>query len=109
MFLVSFNTDIPYLLIPLFVLRAVGNLLFLIKQERKIFLYTPNIFENVFLAYFILLKFFDLNIGEDQTALIITFAVSAILKIIQEFLVHWKAVFPFAPVYKYFGKENYNK
>jgi len=80
----------PYwpLFTALFAIRLTGEILFYLKGNREIFLYFPNIFENFFIFYISALKFPGLQVWLEGTRLWLVIFVLAVLKLVQEYLVH---------------------
>ena len=75
------------LLLVLFIYRTIGLILFLLKKNRKIFMFFPNFFENAFFLFFFATIFSleSLIVGPN---LYYSLAVVFALKILQEYWVH---------------------
>lgn len=80
-------STISQLLIFFYFFRLLGEILFFIKKERKIFLWFPNIFEVLFWFY-LLAKI--LNLPQLLTPPLFwpLLIIAALLKELQEFLIH---------------------
>jgi len=72
----------------LFVWRAAGAALFEVTRVRWLFLAAPNIFENFYLAWTIILKWFR-RFKFTTYKLIIILLLVGIPKIVQEYLMHY--------------------
>lgn len=79
------------LILFLFFFRAVGAVLLLIKKDRRILVFFPNVFENLFIFYVILLTFPSLTsfLGGSYPYYV-GLLISIGLKIPQEYLLHVK-------------------
>ena len=86
--LFGLQTEFWQFFVVLFVIRLVGEILFYIKGDRKIFLYFPNIFENFFIIYIFAVRFPGLAPWLEGSFFWITFSVLVAFKLIQEYLVH---------------------
>ncbi len=75
-----------------FALRAVGTAIFLIKRERKIFVFFPNIFENLFIVYILTLPFPSLNPLLEGTTFYITLLLLSAVTAAREYLLHIKEI-----------------
>ena len=77
-----------YILLILFIFRTVGEIIFFIKNDRKIFFLFPNFFENIFFLIFFSLNFKQLNFLLDKRFIFFSLSVVIIGKIFQEWWVH---------------------
>lgn len=93
-FVFSLRSSLWQVFFVLFAIRLAGEILFYLKNDRKVFLYFPNVFENLFIFYIFTLKFPVLEPWLEGTWLGIVIFVLAALKMIQEYLAH-KALFDF--------------
>jgi len=84
----NLKTYFPFLII-LFIYRMIGEVMFFFKNNRKILVFFPNFFENVFLLIFLATYFKQLNFLITNNFYIYLIIV-CILKIIQEWWLHWK-------------------
>lgn len=78
------------LLFALFVYRLIGEIIFVLKRENKIFLFFPNFFENVFLLIFMGISFARLEFIIRGSNFFYFFLLACLVKLIQEYLVHVK-------------------
>ncbi len=79
-------------LLCLFLLRAAGTAIFLIKREKKIFALFPNIFENLFIVYVLTLTFPSLNFLLEGNAFYITLLLLSAVTAVREYLLHIKEI-----------------
>ncbi len=77
-----------YVLLILFIFRTVGEVIFFIKKDRRIFFLFPNFFENIFFLIFFSLNFKQLNFLLDKKYFLFSLSASISLKIFQEWWVH---------------------
>jgi hypothetical protein len=103
MFLAATNLEIWPILVPLYLWRALGNILFLLTNNRKLFLFTPNVFEYFTLIYLILLRL-GIDLVQEQVALGLLLVVLFLVKLVQEYLCHFRKLYLFAPFYKLLDK-----
>ena len=73
-----------------FLLRAVGMGIFLIKRERRVFLFFPNIFEDLFILYIISLSFSSFSFLLEGGCFYVALLVLVVLKTVREYLSHIK-------------------
>lgn len=69
----------------LFLLRALGTVIFLIKREKKIFTFFPNIFENLFIVYLLTFTFPFLNFLLKGGRFYLTFLILSIIAVVREY------------------------
>ncbi len=81
-----------------FVLRAAGMVVFLVKRDRRVFLYFPNLFENFFILYIIAYTFPSLHFLLNGTWFYLIFLAIVVFTVVREYVLHGKK-FSF---YKYF-------
>lgn len=75
--------------IVLFIWRFVGFALFEITQHRVFFFFAPNIFENFYLFWVVILKYFpDFKLHTKKQLAAILFVVS-LPKVVQEYQMHY--------------------
>jgi hypothetical protein len=74
--------------IALYTYRLLGLVLFEITGARKLFLFFPNLFENFFLYYVIVERFFPKLVPITKKQLALVLAVLLIPKLGQEWLLH---------------------
>ncbi len=82
---------LPYyrlFLLTLFIFRIVGDAIFFLKNNRRIFFLFPNFFENIFLLIFFSLYFKQLNFLLDKKYFFISISIAIIIKIFQEWWIH---------------------
>lgn len=84
----------------LFLWRLVGFFTFLVKRDRKIFVFFPNIFELFFLLYVLTLTFPSLKIFLEGNHLWASLFLLTIVKIVWEYLLH--VTHFFTSVYEWF-------
>lgn len=72
----------------LFGFRIVGLFVFIIKEDRRVLFFTPNLFENAFFLFFLANHFPTLNFLIHGTALYKSLLAVFILKMIQEYWIH---------------------
>ena len=77
-----------YILLILFIFRTVGENIFFIKNDRRIFFLFPNFFENIFFLIFFSIYFRQLNFLLDKKFVFFSLSVVIIEKIFQEWWVH---------------------
>lgn len=87
-FVFSLQSRFWLLFLIFFVIRLAGEILFYLKNERKIFFYFPNLFENFFIFYIFTLKFPSLASWLEGPLFWVTLSVLAGLKLVQEYLAH---------------------
>lgn len=75
-------------LLILFILRIIGDAIYFIKKNRRIFFIFPNFFENVFFLVFFSLSFKQLNFLLDKKYFLISLLAVIIIKIFQEWWIH---------------------
>ena len=109
MFLTSIGTPLFNIISFFFFIRVFGNIFFLITNNREIFLYTPNVFEALYIIYFIVLRYLQIDITQNTLMFMFIILVILILKFIQEYMVHHKGFFPFSFLYKKLGKDFFDK
>ncbi|MFA6016643.1 MAG: hypothetical protein WC744_00985 [Patescibacteria group bacterium] len=80
--------DYKIILLILFVFRMIGNIIFIIKNDRKIFFAFPNFFENIFFLIFFSTYFKQLNFLLDKKYFYFSIAIVTVLKIFQEWWIH---------------------
>jgi len=80
------------ILLFLFLLRATGMVIFLIKREKKTLALFPNIFENIFIVYILTLSFPSLNFLLEGNTLYITLLVLSAATIARECFLHIKEI-----------------
>ena len=66
----------------------VGDIIFFLKNDRRIFIVFPNLFENVFYLIFFSLNYKQLNYLLDQDHFLISLTLVILLKIFQEWWIH---------------------
>lgn len=84
----SFMPQFFLILLPLFIYRLAGVVLFFLRRERKILFFFPAFIENVFLLFFFSLYFQSLNFLTEGNNLYFSLLVVSLFKIGQEFWVH---------------------
>jgi hypothetical protein len=77
-----------FLLLILFLFRAIGDIIFFIKNDRKIFFLFPNFFENIFFLIFFSIYFKQLNFLLNNKFILFSLSVAIIIKIFQEWWIH---------------------
>ena len=77
--------------VSLFWLRFSGVILFEITRVRWLFVLTPNIFENFYIFWTVVLKWFK-NFKLTKTKLLLILIIVGVPKIVQEYLMHFKYV-----------------
>lgn len=77
-----------FLLLILFIFRTVGEIVFFIKNDRRIFFLFPNFFENIFFLIFFSIYFRQLNFLLDRKFIFFSLSIAIITKIFQEWWVH---------------------
>lgn len=77
-----------YFLLVLFTFRMVGDIIFFLKNDRRIFIIFPNLFENVFYLIFFSLKFDQLNYLLDKKHIFVSLSIVIVIKILQEWWIH---------------------
>jgi voltage-gated potassium channel Kch len=80
------------LLLFFFLLRAVGTAIFLVRRKRKVFIFFPNIFENLFIVYAFTLTFPSLKLLLRGTTLCLTVSLLTILALVREYFLHVREV-----------------
>jgi len=85
------NTYFIFLFI-LFIYRLVGDILFFSKGQRKILVFFPNFFENVFFLVFFSLHFNQLSFLLNGINFYIALFFVCLIKIIQEWWVHFAQI-----------------
>lgn len=81
-------TPYKYMLLGLFVFRYIGDVIFFIKNDRRIFMLFPNFFENIFFLFFFSTYFKWLNFLLDKKYLAFSLITLLVFKIIQEWWIH---------------------
>ncbi len=87
-FVFGLQTQFWLFFLVFFVVRLAGEILFYLKNDRKIFFYFPNLFENFFFFYIITLKLPSLTSWLEGPLFWVTLFVLAGLKLVQEYLAH---------------------
>lgn len=77
-----------FLLLILFIFRAIGEVIFIIKNDRKVFFLFPNFFENIFFLIFFSVYFKQLNFLLNSQFIFFSLSVAIIAKIFQEWWIH---------------------
>lgn len=77
-----------YILLILFVFRSIGEVIFFIKNDRRIFFLFPNFFENIFFLIFFSIYFKPLHFLLSEKYIYFSLSVVIIAKIFQEWWVH---------------------
>jgi hypothetical protein len=77
-----------FLLLTLFIFRAIGEIIFFIKNDRRIFFLFPNFFENIFLLVFFSTYYKNLNFLINEKNIYLSFLILLLIKIFQEWWVH---------------------
>jgi len=77
-----------FLLLILFIFRAIGEVIFFIKNDRKVFFLFPNFFENIFFLIFLSVYFKQLNFLLNSKFIFFSLSVAIIAKIFQEWWIH---------------------
>lgn len=77
-----------YLLLILFTFRAIGEIIFFIKNDRRVFFLFPNFFENIFFLIFFSIYFKQLNFLLNKEFVYIFISIIIVLKLFQEWWVH---------------------
>jgi len=77
-----------------FLLRAVGLIIFLIKKERKIFAFFPNIFGNLFIVYILTLTFPSLTFLLEGNYFYAALLVLTVVTLVREYFLHIKEIQP---------------
>ncbi|MCR4277361.1 MAG: hypothetical protein NUV87_04510 [Candidatus Roizmanbacteria bacterium] len=77
-----------YILLILFVFRTIGEMIFFIKNDRRIFFLFPNFFENIFFLIFFSIYFKPLHFLLSEKYIYFSLSVVIIAKIFQEWWVH---------------------
>jgi hypothetical protein len=77
-----------FLLLTLFIFRATGEIIFFIKNDRRIFFLFPNFFENIFLLVFFSTYYKNLNFLINEKNIYLSFLILLLIKIFQEWWVH---------------------
>ena len=77
-----------HILLILFIFRSIGEVIFFIKNDRKIFFLFPNFFENIFFLIFFSIYFKQLNFLLSEKFIFFSLSVVIITKIFQEWCVH---------------------
>ena len=80
--------DYKIFLLILFILRMIGNIIFFLKNDRRIFFLFPNFFENIFFLIFFSLYFKQLNFLLGREFIYFSLSIMIITKIFQEWWVH---------------------
>ncbi len=86
----SIPSSIFSLFLFLFALRAVGMTVFLVKRDKKIFSFFPNIFENLFIVYILTLTFPSLTSLVEGNTLYITLLILSLMTLVREYFLHTK-------------------
>lgn len=73
-----------------FLLRALGTILFFVKKDRKFLVLFPNIFENLFIFYVVILTFPSWPVSVKTGLSSLDLLISTGLKMIQEYILHFK-------------------
>ena len=81
-------SEYKFFLLGLFIFRMVGDIIFILKNDRRIFIVFPNLFENVFYLIFFSLNYKQLNYLLDQDHFLISLTLVILLKIFQEWWIH---------------------
>lgn len=77
-----------YILLILFVFRTIGEVIFFIKNDRRIFFLFPNFFENIFFLIFFSIYYKPLHFLLSEKYIYLSLSVVIIAKIFQEWWVH---------------------
>ncbi|MEK7110120.1 MAG: hypothetical protein AAB876_02765 [Patescibacteria group bacterium] len=77
-----------FLLLILFIFRTVGEIIFFIKNDRRIFFLFPNFFENIFFLIFFSIYFKQLYFLLSEKYIFFSLSAVIITKIFQEWWVH---------------------
>lgn len=79
------------LFVSFFLLRLLGEILFYVKDDRRIFLFFPNVFEPLFYVYVASQKFNWLNLLQPiQLAVVLLIIIP--VKILLEYLLHIRLI-----------------
>jgi len=81
-------TNYRFLLLILFIFRTGGEIIFFIKNDRRIFFLFPNFFENIFFLIFFSIYFKQLHFLLDKKYIFLSLSSVIIVKIFQEWWVH---------------------
>lgn len=77
-----------FILLILFIFRTIGEIIFFIKNDRRIFFLFPNFFENIFMLIFFSIYFQQLHFLLGKRFIFFSLAIVVISKIFQEWWVH---------------------
>lgn len=91
-----------YILLILFIFRTVGEVVFFIKNDRRVFFLFPNFFENIFFLIFFSIYFKQLNFLLGREFIYFSLSIMIITKIFQEWWVH---IAQFSIPEYFFGKK----
>jgi len=86
----SVGSPIFNFLLFFFVLRAIGMIVFLIRREKGVFLFFPNIFENLFIFYIVTLAYPSLTRFLEGGYFYAVLLILIATKIIHEYVLHTK-------------------
>lgn len=81
-------TNYKYLLLALFIFRIIGEIIFFVKNNRRVFFLFPNFFESIFFLIFFSSNFNQLNFLIDKNYFFISLLTVVIIKIFQEWWIH---------------------
>jgi len=76
------------LLLMLFIFRAIGEIIFFVKNDRRIFFLFPNFFENIFFLIFFSINFKQLHFLLDKEYVFLSLSAVIVIKIFQEWWIH---------------------
>jgi len=74
----------------LYLYRLAGDIIFFIKNDRRLLFFFQNFFENAFFVVFFGSLVNGLRFIISGSNLYLTLIIAFMLKIFQEWLVHWK-------------------